>query len=128
MTKMVNKLSVAELMRRSFEKNPVRVALVWRFSFLPEVVKNYGLAVMPVGFWEFAAAVMVHGVPFTLLWSFIGSEMGLVARGVVAEPSKVLKVLLGGVYVFGFFLSPLFVGLWIKGLKEDQKSVEEQIK
>eukprot|EP00559_Dactyliosolen_fragilissimus_P005068 CAMPEP_0184855152 /NCGR_PEP_ID=MMETSP0580-20130426/467_1 /TAXON_ID=1118495 /ORGANISM="Dactyliosolen fragilissimus" /LENGTH=191 /DNA_ID=CAMNT_0027349593 /DNA_START=662 /DNA_END=1237 /DNA_ORIENTATION=- len=112
----------ATLMQESFGKNPIGVALIWRFSFLPEFVKNFGLALQPLKIWQFAVAVILHGVPFTLLWSFMGNEMGLVLRGTVSQPSKILKILLGGVYVFGFFISPSLVGLWIKSLRENKKS------
>lgn len=90
-----------ELVKDSIQKNPIRVSLIWRFSFLPEQIKNFGLAVLPVKTWQFLVAVVLHGFPFTVLWSFMGNEMGMLVKGVVSEPSQILKVLIGGVYVFG---------------------------
>lgn len=113
-----------DLVKESILKNPVRVALIWRFSFLPEQIKNFGLAILPVKTWHFIAAVLLHGFPFTLLWTFMGNEMGMLLKGIVAEPRKILKVLIGFVYVLGFFISPSMVGLWIKGLR-DQKMKQQ---
>lgn len=117
-----------ELVQDSIAKNPLRVALIWRLSFLPEQVKNFGLAVLPVKTWHFIAAISIHGLPFTLLWTFLGNEMGLIVRGVMASPSRVLKVLLAGVYVFGFFISPTLVGLWIKSLRDEKMKKEKDSK
>ena len=117
-----------ELVQDSIVKNPVRVALIWRFSFLPEQIKNLGLAVLPVKTWQFLAAVLMHGFPFTLLWTFLGAEMGLIVRGIVDKPSRTLKMLLSGVYVFGFFISPSMVGLWVKGLRDEKMKKESAAK
>ncbi len=114
-----------ELVQDSIKKTPIRVALIWRFSFLPEQIKNFGLAVLPVKLWQFALAVCMHGMPFTMLWTFMGNEMGMVVRGVIDSPTRVLKLLITGVYVFGFFISPSLVGLWIKGLRDEKLKKEE---
>lgn len=116
------------LVQDSIVKNPVRVALIWRFSFLPEQIKNFGLAVLPVKTWQFLSAVLMHGFPFTLLWTFLGAEMGLIVRGVIDQPSRTLKILMSGVYVFGFFISPSMVGLWVKGLRDEKKKKEAAAK
>lgn len=113
-----------DLVQDSIRKNPFRVSLIWRFSFLPEQAKNCGLAVLPVKAWQFIAAVLCHGFPFTLLWTFLGNEMGLIVRGVMDQPSRTLKILMSGVYVFGFFISPSMVGLWIKGLRDEKLKKE----
>lgn len=110
-----------DLVQDSIRENPVGVALIWRFSFLPEFVKNFGLSVLPIKPIHFITAVFLHGFPFTCLWTFLGAETGALARGVVAEPSRTLKILVSGVYVFGFFVSPTLVGMWVKSLKDKQK-------
>jgi len=117
-----------ELVKDSIVKHPVRVSLIWRFSFLPEQIKNFGLAVLPVKTWQFISAVLMHGFPFTLLWTFVGNEMGLIVRGVMDSPSRTLKVLISGVYVFGFFISPSMVGLWVKGLRDEKMKKDEDAK
>lgn len=113
------------LVQDSIVKNPIRVALIWRFSFLPEQMKNFGLAVLPVKIWQFVCALLLHGFPFTLLWTFLGNEMGLIVRGVVDSPSRTLKILMSWVYIFGFFISPSLVGFWIKGLRDGKIQKEK---
>ena len=49
-----------------------------------------------------------------------GAEAGALARGIVSTPSELFKLLVFGVYIFGFFISPAMVGLWVKSLKDEQ--------
>ena len=79
-TKKLDGNEYLDLVKDSIVKNPIRVALIWRFSFLPEQMKNFGLAVLPLKTWQFVTAVIVHGFPFSCLWTFLGNEMGLVVR------------------------------------------------
>jgi len=110
-----------DLVQESIKEQPVRVALVWRFSFLPEQVKTFGLSVLPLSLRHFIMAVVLHGFPFTVLWSCMGAEAGALARGTISSPSALFKVLVVGVYIFGFFVSPSMVALWVKSLKDKQK-------
>ncbi len=67
----------------SFQSNPYKVALIWRFSPLPEFVKNIGPAIVPTLKTRYQIlATITHGLPFTILWSCIGNEAARVARGV----------------------------------------------
>ena len=124
-----NKLEGNEMMglvKESIQANPIPVALIWRFSFLPEFVKNFGLAVLPLKTIHFITAVVLHGFPFTCLWTFMGAEADMLVRGVVTQPSQTLKLLVSGVYIFGFFISPTLVGLWIKSLQDRQKEKQSK--
>ena len=111
-----------ELVQESIQENPVRVALIWRFSFLPEQIKTFGLSVLPVSLLHYVTAVVLHGFPFTCLWTAMGAEAGALARGTVTTPSNVFKVLVVGIQIFGFFISPTMVGLWVKSLKDRQNA------
>ncbi len=67
----------------SFQSHPFRVALIWRFSPLPEFVKNVGPALVPTLRTRYQIlAILTHGLPFTVLWSLMGNEAAIVARGV----------------------------------------------
>lgn len=110
------------LVQESIQENPVRVALIWRFSFLPEQIKTFGLSVLPVSLLHYVTAVVLHGFPFTCLWTAMGAEAGALARGTVTTPSNVFKVLVIGIQIFGFFISPTMVGLWVKSLKDRQNA------
>ena len=126
-TKKLEGNEYMDLVKDSITKTPIKVALIWRFSFLPEQIKNFGLAILPVKTWQFVTAVLLHGFPFTVLWSFMGNEMGLLVKGVVTQPTKILKVLVAGVYVLGFFVSPSLVGLWVKGLRDEKIKREKDL-
>ena len=90
-----------DLVEQSIVDNPIGVALIWRFSFLPEFMKNFGLALLPLKRAHFITAVFLHGFPFTCLWTCLGAEAGKLARGTVLVPSKALNIMVLGVYFFG---------------------------
>ena len=67
----------------SFRSRPYGVALIWRFSPLPEFAKNVGPALVPgLRTRHQLLATITHGLPFTALWSCMGNEAAIVARGV----------------------------------------------
>jgi uncharacterized membrane protein YdjX (TVP38/TMEM64 family) len=88
-----------QLVEESIEDNPLGVSLMVRFAPLPEFAKNFGLSVLKVKTRYFLLAVLVHGVPFTCLWTCLGAETGRVMRGGI--PSTTMKMLLSGVTWFG---------------------------
>ena len=90
---------VLQLVEGSIEESPLAVSLMVRFSPLPELVKNCGLAVLNVRKTWFVAAVILHGVPFTCLWTCLGAETASVMRGSV--PSATLKIIVTGATWFG---------------------------
>lgn len=136
---------ILQLVEESMEDNPIVVSLMVRFAPLPEFVKNFGLSVLKVKARYFMLAVVVHGVPFTCLWTCLGAETGRVMRGGI--PSTTMKMLLSAVPWFGksacccsFFshsgldaiysrvcdplaivgllISPTMIGLWVKSLRD----------
>ena len=110
----------------SFKSHPYRVALIWRFSPLPEFVKNIGPALVPTLKTKYQMlAIMTHGLPFTLLWSCIGSEAASVARG--GAPSVALKRLTAVITWVGLVVSPTLFGRWIKGLGDVKKEGGEEL-
>ncbi len=114
------------LMEESIQETPFRVALLCRFSPLPEFIKNAGIAVMPVPKRWFILSLLLHGFSFTCLWTCMGAETARVLRGL--EPSSTLKILMTGATWIGFG-APVMIGLWIKSLRDKQtKRREKQLK
>jgi uncharacterized membrane protein YdjX (TVP38/TMEM64 family) len=96
------------------EKDPFKVALLWRISFLPELVKNFSLAIMPMPLLQFMAAVFCHGFPYSVLWSKVGS-----AAFEGGKASEALRVTLFCSAIFGLGVSPVLVALWLKSLSKE---------
>ena len=106
---------------KSFKSHPFGVALIWRFSPLPEFVKNVGPSLVKTLKTRYQLmAILTHGLPFTLLWSFMGAETAAVARG--GEASVLLKRLVAIISSVGLFVSPTLFGMWLKGLGDDTTS------
>lgn len=106
---------------RSFKSHPFGVALIWRFSPLPEFVKNVGPSLVKTLKTRYQLlAILAHGLPFTILWSFMGAETAAVARG--GEASALLKRLVAIISSVGLFVSPTLFGMWLKGLGDDTQN------
>ena len=111
------------LMEESAQETPFRVALLSRFSPLPELVKNAGMGVLPVPKRWYMASLIVHGFSFTCLWTCMGAETGRVIRGL--PPSSTLKILVTSATWIGFG-APVMIGIWIKSLREKQMKRRQQ--
>ena len=107
-----------ELLEESIQETPLRIALLCRFSPLPEFAKNCGMGVMPVAKRWFFSSLFLHGFSFTCLWTFMGAETAAVLRG--SPASQTLKYLLTGATWIGFG-APVLIGMWIKTLKDKQR-------
>ena len=103
------------IIKKEVVKHPIRIALLWRFSCFPELVKNFGLAVMPLNYKFFLLACLIHGGPYTVLWSKAGAEAVAAIDG--GEQSKVVKIILTLSAVFGLVFSPMIVACWLNNLR-----------
>jgi len=105
---------------KSFKSHPFGVALIWRFSPLPEFVKNVGPSLVKTLKTRYQLlAITFHGLPFTVLWSCMGAEAAAVARG--GQASVLLKRTFAGITWIGIFVSPTLFGMWLKGLGDDTR-------
>ena len=95
---------ILQLVEESIEENPLLVALMVRMSPLPEPVKNLGMSVLGIKKRFFVASVILHGFPFTVLWSCLGAETAKVVTQGVA-PSATLTVMVSASTWFGKSLS-----------------------
>jgi uncharacterized membrane protein YdjX (TVP38/TMEM64 family) len=96
----MNDNEIMTLVGESVTERPLLVALMVRLSPLPEPVKNLGMSVLDIKTRFFALSVLLHGLPFTCLWSCMGAEMARVISLGVA-PSAKLKALISGTTWFG---------------------------
>jgi uncharacterized membrane protein YdjX (TVP38/TMEM64 family) len=107
------------LMEESIHEHPLRIALLSRFSPLPEFAKNCGMGVLEVPKRTFLASLLLHGGFFTLLWSFMGAETVRVMRNGGA-PSSLLKILVSMATWIGIG-AQFLIGWWLKTLKDKQQ-------
>lgn len=86
------------LLKQSVLQRPFQVALLTRFSPLPEPVKNGSMAVLlpnetkTTALFAFFLSLILHGLPFTCLWTILGAETANVLRS-GTSPSNTLKAL-----------------------------------
>jgi len=109
------------LIEREVASNPMRSALIMRYSPFPELIKNFALSITrPVTYPMFVAAIFVHGLPFSMLWAWLGNDSSLRLRAAEAGETMAANVILNGllvfVTVFGFVISPAVTGWWLRDL------------
>lgn len=114
--KQLKNNEILQLVEESISDHPLLVALMVRLSPLPEPVKNMGMSVLDVKSRYFALSVLLHGFPFTCLWSCMGAETAKVVT-LGAVPSTTLKVLVSGSTWFGILVSPTLIGWWLNSLR-----------
>ncbi|KAL7477513.1 hypothetical protein ACHAW6_003321 [Cyclotella cf. meneghiniana] len=118
-----------ELINAGVARHPMRTAFIVRYSVFPQLVKNYGLSITrPVSLPIFILAIVVHGLPFSILWAALGHDSSLRLRaeeggGETLEVNWVLNGCLVFVTVFGFVVSPVVTGWWLADLKRDKKKI-----
>ena len=76
-------------------------------SVLPELMKNYILATYGnLDMQTFYTGVLIHGGPYSILWSFLGAELG---KGGTGEMNVGVKICVGLFGLAGLIGSPLLI-------------------
>eukprot|EP00547_Thalassionema_nitzschioides_P003493 CAMPEP_0194203958 /NCGR_PEP_ID=MMETSP0156-20130528/3601_1 /TAXON_ID=33649 /ORGANISM="Thalassionema nitzschioides, Strain L26-B" /LENGTH=408 /DNA_ID=CAMNT_0038929827 /DNA_START=34 /DNA_END=1260 /DNA_ORIENTATION=+ len=115
--------SFLQLARASTEQTPFETASILRMSCFPEAIKNYGSAILlPIKYWMFLLGVLVHGLAFTFLWTYLGVDTAerIETTTHILPPDRRLQMLLGIAAAFGFVVSPIVMGYWVKSLTDNK--------
>lgn len=111
------------LIERGVQLHPIRSAFIVRYSVLPQIIKNFGISMTrPVSYPIFLLTIIVHGLPFSLLWAALGYDSSLRLRNAsvaVVPKNHILNALLVFVTVFGFVVSPAITGWWLADLRKE---------
>ena len=112
------------LIERGVAKNPTQSALIVRYSPFPQLIKNFSLSLTKsVSYPIFLLAILIHGLPFSILWAALGNDSSMRLRasdaGEIMASNKVLNWLLAFVTFFGFVVSPAITGWWLADLRKD---------
>eukprot|EP00548_Thalassiothrix_antarctica_P012336 CAMPEP_0194162638 /NCGR_PEP_ID=MMETSP0152-20130528/79602_1 /TAXON_ID=1049557 /ORGANISM="Thalassiothrix antarctica, Strain L6-D1" /LENGTH=139 /DNA_ID=CAMNT_0038872547 /DNA_START=557 /DNA_END=973 /DNA_ORIENTATION=- len=91
------------LLDQSVEDRPFLTAILIKYSCFPEFVKNYGTAILrPVTLPNFIMATLLHGGPWTVLWSYVGVDASRRIQQNAADESITDPLLKIGLIVGGF--------------------------
>lgn len=111
-----------QLIEASVNKAPTKTAVLLKYSCFPEFVKNYGTALLePIPILTFIFATLIHGGPFTCLWSWLGHDatLRLVTPELPANRSLQLTVVIA--MTVGIVASPIAMAWWIQSLRVEQQ-------
>ena len=100
--------------------------LLMKFSCFPETIKNYGTAALlpHVTYPWFVGGTALHGIPFTLLWTWLGHETAQQLSSTTtttATKSRGLQLALTATLFLGFVVSPVSMAWWIRDLQHQDK-------
>jgi len=112
---LFNKYELLHWMQQDAREHPFRVALVCRFAPLPELIKNGGMGVLPIQLKWYVTSLLVHGLSFTCLWTYLGYESVRVLTHHI-PPSTTLKYLLTAATWIGG-TAPVVIGVWLRRLQ-----------
>lgn len=124
-----------QLSKHSKEGSPVRVlldasnsrvlspwttSLLMKFSCFPEMVKNFGAALLqPVRWYHFFLSTVFHGVGFTLLWTWTGVDTAAALEHTARNSIRATGIALPFVSLMGLVVSPLSMAWWLRQLQKD---------
>lgn len=116
-----------QLIEASVAHNPIRTAILLKYSCFPEFVKNFGTSLLkPVPLWGFLLATLVHGGPFTALWSWLGDDAALRLTTPDLPANRALQATLMIAMTVGLVLSPAAMAWWFRDLR-NQYNIQEQV-
>lgn len=119
----LGKVEIFTLAEESSKQHPLTVALMIRFAPLPEIVKLFILSLLNgISLWVALIAILIHGLPFTVLWTLVGNEATLLMTNPDHISSKILRGCTVATVLFGIFVSPTLFGLWVHSLRNQQKT------
>ncbi len=104
----------------SISRHQLKNALFLKFSIFPEIIKNTSMAIMDVNISTFILVTVIHGIPYTLLWNWLGHDSAMRLKSIeTIPPNYLLNCLLFGVTIFGFIGSPTIFAFWLRSLQKD---------
>jgi uncharacterized membrane protein YdjX (TVP38/TMEM64 family) len=100
--------------RRLSVLSPLKTTILIRFTVLPDLVKNWLLSTLPISFPTFLFGTIIHGVPYSILWTLLGSNMSDVTAKI--SLTGWLKVLVTVGMGFGVIGSPVWIRKELKNV------------
>ncbi|KAI2497824.1 hypothetical protein MHU86_16658 [Fragilaria crotonensis] len=107
------------LIEASVANKPLVTAILLKYSCFPEFVKNFGTSLLkPIPLWGFLLATLVHGGPFTCLWSWLGDDTAARLNYPDLPPNRALQSTMVVAMTVGLLLSPAAMAWWIRDLRK----------
>ena len=118
---------VLHLIDGSVAANPLRVAMLMRYSCFPEFVKNCGASLfLPIKTWMFVLSIILHGWIFSACWTYVGMDTGRRMADPNLAPDLVAKVAVTFAGIVGIVITPLLMAWWIRDMQQSQLNVVEE--
>lgn len=115
------------LVRHAVKQHPLRTALLMKYSCFPGTIKNFGSSLFSeIQYWMFALATVVHGGPFTCVWTWLGIDTAkrLAALDGIVPVNQGLQLALAVCMVVGLVLCPMLMAWWIRDMKRMSASYQ----
>ena len=66
---------IFETIQRGIKKNPIKIIFMLKLMMIPHMLKNYGLGVMEVTFWQYFVPALITGSIYSAFWVNMGSKL-----------------------------------------------------
>jgi len=120
----LEKNKTIQLIHDHVNQNPYKVALLLRYSLLPEFVKNCGASLFPpITTLMFTGSVILHGWMYTACWTYLGVDTArrLETPGLPADRLAQFGVLWAT--VVGMVFTPIVMAWWIRDMQTSELNV-----
>lgn len=113
-----------QLMQNHVDQNPLKVALLMRYSLLPEFVKNCGASLFaPITPLLFIVSVILHGWMYSACWTYVGMDTAkrLEVKGLPIDPVAKFAVLWAT--IIGMVVTPMLMAWWIRDMQTSELNI-----
>lgn len=130
--RIIAKYPIMKAFNKAIEEEGFKVILMIRVTYLPMLIKNYGLAVLDVPIWKIVSASLAAGVPFAAVWAGVGASsknISEILKGKISLVDLLPEENKEFYLFFGFIFLIIFIYIFIsfgKRFKIILKDLEEK--
>lgn len=86
------------------KREPMKYSTLWSLAYVPTWSHNYGMPVLGCSFWVFMVSGNISGIPYSVMWTFVGitarDTIEDVQSGNSVNPSQLAATVIGVVFLF----------------------------
>lgn len=118
------------LIERGVSRRPVSSAVIVRYSPFPQILKNLSMSLTrAVTLRIFAMTLVIHGLPFSVLWAALGDDSSRRIRASEIGETVPQNYWVKGAFiftsVFGFTVSPAVTAWWLNSIRNEANNTKK---
>jgi uncharacterized membrane protein YdjX (TVP38/TMEM64 family) len=123
----LSKNKTIQLIHDHVNQNPIKVAMLLRYSLLPEFVKNCGASLFPpIQPWMFVLSIVFHGWMYTACWTYLGVDTAARLETPGLPVNRLAQFAVAWATVVGMVLTPIIMAWWIRDMQTSELNVMDE--